>query len=229
MHISTRNKLKNFGFRRYCPICNSFLKYFKPAGGTGRPDAVCPVCGSYERHRLVWLFFKHKTSLFTHPMSMLHAAPENCFIRRLKARPNLQYISIDLQSPLADRKIDLTALDFPSNSFDFFYAGHVLEHIPQDLQAISNIYRVLKPGGKALIMVPISGQFTQEDPTITTPSQRKERYGQEDHVRIYGDDFIQRLQSVPFQVQSIQYYSSFSKFSRRYMSLSPETIFYCTK
>jgi SAM-dependent methyltransferase len=229
MHISTRNKIKFFGVKRHCPICKSWVRYFKPAGKNQRPDALCPICGSYERHRLVWLFFKKRTALFTASLEMLHAAPENCFVRRLKARENLDYISIDLDSPLADRKMDLTNLEFPGQTFDFFYCGHVLEHIPDDGKAISEIYRVLKPSGTAVIMVPTRGEHTVEDREITDPAEREKLYGQADHVRIYGRDFPNRLEKKGFQVRTVDFYSAFSQLKRRFYGLSQEDIYYCRK
>ena len=229
MHISARNKIKYFGLKRFCPVCRSRIRGFKPGGRSRRPDAACPVCGSLERQRLVWLFFQQRTGLFSEPVSMLHAAPENCFVRRFKASARLEYTSIDLDSPLADRKMDLTALEFHDHTFDFFYGSHVLEHIPEDGKAISEIYRVLKPGGKAVILVPVFGEHTVEDPGVTDPAERERLYGQPDHVRIYGRDFPSRLEKSGFRVDAVDFYSSFSRFKQRYFGLAPETIYYCRR
>lgn len=229
MRLSTRNKLKYFGLLRFCPVCKSLVGSFKPMGKTGRPDAICPVCGSFERHRLVWLFFREKTSLFSAPLSMLHVAPENCFIRRFKSLPNIDYHSIDFSSSLADYTMDLTALTFPCEHFHFFYCSHVLEHIPDDGKAIAEIYRILKPGGKAVIMVPVSGDKTLEDSSITCPEERRRIFGQADHVRIYGKDFKLRLENQGFIVHVVDFYATFNLFKKRFFGLRDEVVFYCIK
>ncbi len=229
MHISTRNKLKYFGLKRFCPVCRSWLRYFRPHGNKPRLDALCPVCHSLERHRLVWLFFKDKTNLFEAPLKMLHAAPENCFIRRLRNRENIDYTSIDIESNLADKNMDLTCLDFENETFDVFYCSHVLEHIPDDKKALAEIHRVLKKDGWAVFMVPMSGQTTQEDPHLTDPAEREKRFGNINHYRIYGTDFVEKLQQHGFQAQTAHHYTQFSKFKTTFWGLLNEPIFYCKK
>lgn len=169
MHISTRNKLKYFGLKRFCPVCRSWLRYFRPHGNKPRLDALCPVCHSLERHRLVWLFFKDKTNLFEAPLKMLHAAPENCFIRRLRNRENIDYTSIDIESNLADKNMDLTCLDFENETFDVFYCSHVLEHIPDDKKALAEIHRVLKKTAGPFLWSPCQAKPHKKIPTSPTP------------------------------------------------------------
>ena len=229
MHISTKNKIKYFGLRRYCPVCKSFVGKFLPVGVQNRPDAMCPVCNSLERHRLIWLYFKNKTRLFKDHLKILHSAPENCFVRRLKKQPNLDYTSIDIDSSLADQKMDLTDLKFPDNSFDVFYCSHVLEHIPDDRKAMSEIYRILKPSGFAIIVVPLRGDNTDEDLTITDPKIREKRYGQSDHVRYYGYDIAKRLEQTGFKTEVVHYDRELSGLRYKYLSLSKEPIFRCEK
>ncbi|EKD28784.1 MAG: Glycosyl transferase, group 2 family protein [uncultured bacterium] len=227
MHISTKNKIKNFGISAYCPVCGSFLKKFIAV--EDRKKAICPVCGSYERHRLVWLYFKRETGIFSGKLKMLHIAPENCFVRRFKQIPNLDYISIDLESKLADKKMSLTKLEFEDECFDIVYCSHVLEHITDDIKAMSEIKRTLKKGGMAIIMVPVFGEVTEEDLNVTAPEERKRLYGQSDHVRKYGEDFVSRLETAGLKVQTLEFYKKFLKIVRLYYGLSDEKIYICRK
>jgi SAM-dependent methyltransferase len=123
------------------------------------------------------------------------------FSVHLKKIPGLDYVSADLASPHAMRKIDITSMDLPDNSFDIVLCSHVLEHVPEDRKAMQEIFRILKPGGWGLIQVPISGETTLEDPTITDPRERERLYLQDDHVRLYGMDLKDRLIQTGFVVE----------------------------
>ncbi len=173
-----------------------------PAGVARRPDARCPRCGSLERHRLIWLYLQQKTDLFIMPYKVLDVAPEEILQKKLRALPNLDYLSIDLESPLAMRKMDITRLDLPDASFDVIFCNHVFEHIPDDRAAMHELRRVLKPGGWAILQTPVdqSRATTDEDPNITDPGERLRRFGQTDHVRIYGRDFFERLKAAGWTV-----------------------------
>jgi predicted SAM-dependent methyltransferase len=127
---------------------------------------------------------------------MLHVAPEACLGDRFKE--SFDYVSVDLKPGLASMAMDITAIQFPDESFDAIVCNHVLEHIPHDRKATAELYRVLKPGGWASIQVPMEGELTQEDLSITDPGQRQQLYGQSDHVRQYGSDFQLMLQDVGF-------------------------------
>lgn len=208
-------------------MCRSWVRTFKP--NAKRKRVYCPVCGSLERHRLLWLYFKNETPLFRDRLRMLHVAPENCFVRRFRRRFGLDYLSIDLKSPLADRKMDLCRLELEDESFDVFYAGHVLEHVPDDRRALTEIRRVLKPGGWAVIMVPVSGETTVEDASVTDPAERKARYGEADHVRSYGADFTQRLEQCGFRVREVDYARGVNRFRFYRLGLCLDTIYHCTK
>ena len=128
-------------------------------------------------------------------------APEPCLAE--KFRQEYDYLSIDLDGKKAMMAMDLTAMTFDDNSFDAIVCNHVLEHIPDDKKAMKELFRVLKPGGWASLQVPIKGDITQEDLSITEPKERLRLYGQEDHVRYYGRDFIGRLKEAGFDVRSI--------------------------
>jgi len=193
-------KVVFFGRKHYCPICRSHARTFFPCGNPPRPNARCPICHSLERHRLDWLFFRQETNLFdTSPKRMLHVGPEPCFESRLKRIDNLDYLTADLHNPRAMVKMDITAIQFPDNSFDVIYCSHILEHVPDDHKAIREFYRVLKPGGWAVLQVPVvEVETTFEDPTITSPQERERVFGQHDHVRRCGPDYINRMAAAGF-------------------------------
>ena len=138
------------------PINGKSYRKFLPYGYVKiRPNVLSPGTLSLERHRLIWLYLKKETEFFQTPSKVLHMAPEKAFISRLKKLSHLDYISCDIESPLADIKADICALPFDDNSFDWILCNHVLEHIPSDTKAMQELYRVLKPGGKALLQVPL--------------------------------------------------------------------------
>jgi SAM-dependent methyltransferase len=150
---------------------------------------------------MAWLFLKRFTNLFDGtPKRFLHFAPESRLERRLREIPNLDYLSADLDEHRAMVAVDIRDIPYPACSFDAIYCSHVLEHVPEDRSAMQEIYRVLRPGGWALVLVPIQGEHTFEDPTVTTPEERVLLFGQADHVRRYGRDFANRLRETGFRV-----------------------------
>ncbi|HET8572971.1 MAG TPA: methyltransferase domain-containing protein [Edaphocola sp.] len=173
-------------------------------GDHQRKNALAPGSMSLERHRLLWLYLKKHTELFDPriPQAMLHVAPEQCFLKRFKKLKHLNYITGDLESPIADFKMDLHEIPFKDNSFDIVLCNHVLEHVQDDKRCMKEIFRVLRPGGWAILQTPISlkRKYTDEDPSITDPKIRKERFGQYDHVRAYGADYPVRLEEAGFRV-----------------------------
>src|SRR5690606_37351978 len=116
--------------------------------------------------RLMWLYLKEKTNFFTDRLKVLHIAPEHCFIDRFEKMKNLDYITADIESPLAKVKMDIHDIPFEENTFDVVFCNHVMEHVDSDLRAMQEIYRVMKPGGWAIIQSPIdlSLEKTFEDP-----------------------------------------------------------------
>ena len=143
-----------------CTICGHEYKTFLPYGRINpRPNALCPSCLSLERHRLIWLYLKEKTNFFQQPQDVLHVAPESCFMKRFEAVHGARYITADIESPLAKVKMDIHAIPFPENSFDVVLCNHVLEHVGDDIQALREIRRVLKPGGWAILQVPFFSQL----------------------------------------------------------------------
>lgn len=221
------------GDAAYCPICENVAASFLPTGArTQRMEAKCPTCGSVERHRLVWMFFKQRTNLFSDQLRMLHIAPEACFAQRLQQSENLDYLSADIESPRAMVRMDITSIDSPDDSFDVIYASHVLEHIEDDVRAMGELHRVLKPGGWAVLQVPIWGKATREDPTVTDPKDRERVFGQFDHVRMYGHDgeYERRLRSAGFVVSVERFVRSLTPLERRRNRLmESEDIYLCKK
>lgn len=145
------------GKGRYCPVCGKHLKKFGKSGLQPRDDVKCLKCGSLERHRLVWLYFTKMTDLFDEkPKKMLHIAPEFCFEKRLKNRIDAGYITADLNDPGTMVKMNITDIHYPDESFDVIYCSHVLEHVVDNISAISGFHRVLKRNGWAIILVPIN-------------------------------------------------------------------------
>lgn len=192
------------GNRRHCPVCNRDSRKFQAFGVVPREDAQCPHCGALERHRLVWSYLKRKTSLFSgHSLNMLHVAPEVIFEELLRQQLGDGYLTADLNNPRAMVKMDITDIQYPDNTFDVIYCSHVLEHVPDDRKAMREFLRVLKPDGWAMLLVPIICERTFEDPTIVDPEARTRLFGQDDHVRNYGRDYVDRLSEAGFDVSVI--------------------------
>lgn len=197
-----------------CPVCGSKFRSFLPYGRESRSNALCPHCLALERHRLIWLYLKQKTDFFTAKQKMLHIAPELCYIERFEALENLEYITADIESPLAKVKMDIHDIPFPDNEFDVIFCNHVLEHVRDDIQALNEIKRVLRPGGWAILQIPFFyplNEHTYEDPAITDPREREKAFGQDDHVRMYGKDYGDRLRSVGLEVIEDQFAQEFSE------------------
>lgn len=192
------------------PIDGKSFRKFLPYGyGNQRENALSPSTLSLERHRLMWLFLRDETDFFTSPkkLKVLHIAPEQCFLDIFRKQKNLDYITSDLESPIADVKADICDLPFKEDEFDVVFCNHVLEHIPDDTKAMQELYRVLKPGGFGIFQIPqdISRAETFEDNTITDKKERAKIFGQYDHVRVYGRDYFDKLRAVGFKVDEIDY------------------------
>jgi SAM-dependent methyltransferase len=189
------------------PIDGKTFRKFLPYGyESQRDNALAPSSLSLERHRFLWLYLNRKTSFFSSTQKVLHIAPEQCFFKRFKKQENLSYLTCDLHSPLADLKADICNLPLESNAFDVVFCNHVLEHIHDDKKAMQELFRVLKPGGFGFFQVPqdLNRQKTYEDAKITSPKERKKHFGQYDHVRIYGQDYFEKLRAIGFEVSEIK-------------------------
>jgi SAM-dependent methyltransferase len=196
------------GSKVECPVCGGGFSGFLPYGyNKVRKGVLCPRCFSLERHRLLWLYLKNKTGLFTDPLKVLHVAPEQCFLSRFRKLGNLDYITADLESPLADIKLDIQEMPFDDNTFDVVICNHVLEHVPDDRKALREILRVLRPGGYGIMQVPmdLTLEKTYEDPSIVDPHEREIHFRQKDHYRLYGRDYTERLKECGFHLHETNY------------------------
>jgi len=200
--------------KRYTdPIDGKSFRKFLPYGyGTPRENVLSPSTLSLERHRLLWLWLERETSFFSEPAKVLHFAPEQAFYKRFRNSTHLEYTTTDLNSPLADVKADICNLPFENNSYDIILCNHVLEHIPDDTKAMQELYRVLKPGGMAILQIPqdLTRELTFEDNSITDREERAKIFGQYDHVRIYGKDYFNKLREIGFKVDEVNYTTSLS-------------------
>lgn len=204
------------GFGRACPLCGAHLRRFLSDPGEPSPlfaevhvvgggpieQALCPRCRSFERERHVYLYLQRMSTVFTAPTRLLHVAPERRLEPLLRDARNVDYVSGDLTPGRAQRRLDVTAIDFPDGSFDVVLCNHVLEHIPDDARALSELFRVLRPDGWAMLQVPlVYGIDTREDRAATDPVDMLRRFGQHDHIRIYGaGDYEGRLRAAGFDV-----------------------------
>ena len=230
----------------YCPFCNYYHRHFLPdgskakvieqydvIGGGYRPSCLCPKCGSKDRERLLYGFLKQQTNLFSdQPKSVLHIAPEKNLKKVLQKQPQLSYLNADLAAGAADLQMDITQIAYPDNYFDVILCNHVLEHIPNDKKAMQELYRVLKPQGWAILQVPFAEKLsnTYENFSIINPTERETHFGQFDHVRIYGQDYVQRLANVGFNVTT---YNALNVLGQDVVNLQQlianEKVFLCRK
>lgn len=230
---------------RECPFCGGRYEVFLPygadvpvlrqyqvVGGGPRAEVICqsPFCSSLDRERLVYLFLMHRTELLTSAARVLHVAPEPNLARRLRQRSI--YTAVDLEAEDAVIRMDLTALGFRDSSFDVVICNHVLEHIADDRAALLEIHRVLRPTGWAVLQVPISqcAPATFEDESVTEPIDRERVFGQADHVRIYGQDYRDRLASAGYSIEvrnaAIEFGDSFCE---RHGLCKQENVYLCLK
>jgi SAM-dependent methyltransferase len=213
-----------------CPVCEKSFRKFLPYGRINpRPNALCPYCMSLERHRLIWLYLKEKSDFFNEKKKVLHIAPEACFINRFEKQHGENYITADIESPLAKIKMDIHQIPFPANTFDVVLCNHVLEHVKDDIQAMREIQRTLKPGGFAILQVPFFNPVpdkTFEDDSITDRKTREKIFGQDDHVRKYGHDYTDRINSSGLKAEPENFIDDILPEERRKYGLADGEIIY---
>jgi SAM-dependent methyltransferase len=215
------------------PIDGKTYRKLLPYGQLNKRDnALAPLSMSLERHRLIWLYLKEKTDYFEKPQRFLHVAPEYCFLRKFKKLKHLDYVTGDLISPWADVKMDVRDIPFGDNEFDVAMCNHVFEHVDEDHKAMTEFFRVLKPGGWAIFQVPIDNtrEETYEDASITDPKEREKHYWQHDHVRLYGKDYGKRLAKAGFNVEENNFMSEIgNERAERYALPKGEILYICSK
>lgn len=221
------------GNRYTDPIDGKSFRKFLPYGYEKQRDNVLsPSTLSLERHRLLWLYLKNETDFFSKPQKMLHFAPEQAFYKRFRSLKHLDYTTTDLNSPLADVKADICQLPFEDHSYDIIFCNHVLEHIPDDTKAMQELYRILKPGGTAILQIPqeLDRATTFEDDSITDPIERAKIFGQYDHVRVYGRDYFDKLRTIGFTVKEVNYTKVLTpELVEKYCLAKGELLPVCTK
>ena len=212
------------GNKYTCPFCNFSSKDLAIIGsnipvlnerqvvGGGLRFGGCYKCGSTERERLVYIVLKEKLKIFNQgkDKSILHIAPEKDISNKLLEFGFTNYVCGDLftegyKYPEYVQNINVLNIPFNDNTFDLIICNHVLEHVPTDLAAMKELHRVLKIGGKGILQVPISKNslLTFEDFSVTDPKERENVFGQFDHVRVYGQDYVDRLTESGFKVNKI--------------------------
>jgi len=210
-----------------CPVCSKTFRKFLSYGATERNNVLCPNCLSLERHRLMYIYLQQKTSFFTDKQKVLHVAPEQCFYKLFRKMKNLEYVTADIESPLADVKMDLHKAPFKDNEFDVIFCNHVLEHVEDDAQCMRELYRVLKPGGYAIMQVPIdySRAVTYEDSSITSPEEREKHFWQKDHVRLFGLDYPTRLTAAGFTMDCNKLAEELGEKAERFRIIPTEILY----
>ena len=200
-----------------CPFCNrgysKLLPYGNPKSRFQRQDVVpavyrenvlCPRCESLERERLIKLYIERKTGILKKQTRLLHVAPEGNLAAFLSPQPLVDYVSMDI-SDEAMLRADLCRLGLKDSAFDAIICSHVLEHVTDDIKAMAELNRVLRKGGWAIIQVPISYSVekTVDGKDTDLPEMREVLFGQENHVRLYGRDFFNRLERAGFSTQDL--------------------------
>jgi len=196
-----------------------------------RENALCPVCGSLERERLIFLYLTSKTDVLEKNNRLLHVAPEKNLADFLSASSLIDYVSTDRYDKTMVRT-DVTDMGFKDAAFDEIICSHVLEHVADDFKAMSELHRILRPGGMAILQVPIaySLEMTIEGKANDEPEKREELYGQKNHLRLYGKDYVGRLERAGFNPQAINPSQIIGDDSIEKYGLNPEEyLFVCFK
>ena len=228
---SLRSRARTINARYRCPVCDARVKAFQPLPEyyidnlqkNGWPYAIeeaetcnhlgyqCPSCFASDRDRLYALYLMDylrgsQSNAVTRIVDFAPSAPLSDFIRRQIAvsKREISYRTADAFAEGVDDRVDITDLKvYEDGQFDFFLCSHVLEHVPSDRKALRELYRILRPGGKGILMVPIvlSIDEIDEDPTVVDENERWRRFGQYDHVRLYSKrGFIERIKDAGFVV-----------------------------
>jgi len=212
------------GTKYTCPVCDTGLEYFHSIGfdylknlednafvypifrleTSNLSNFTCPCCHATDRDRLYALYFKKRVGTEGPELSVVDFAPQHGLSRFLRDSPYTNYRSADLYMEGVDDKVDITDMGiYKNNSVDIFICSHVLEHVKEDIKAMKELHRILKPGGWGITMVPImlGIEDTFENDAITSDADRWKYYMQNDHVRMYSKKgFTNNLKNAGFTV-----------------------------
>lgn len=167
------------------------------------------------RTRVLYLLLQDRSDLLGEAGPVLHFAPEACLRVRIQPMLGDRYVSTDLRRTDVTTQQDITKMTFPNEEFGAVICSHVLEHIPDDRKALSELARVIRPGGRLIVQVPLDLESaTDEDPAVIDPAERKRRWGERDHLRMYGLDLSERVREAGFDVDVLHCGSLFDP-SRR--------------
>lgn len=219
-HYSTNIKNYLFGSEKYCIVCNRSFHSFKPynnvpdskifkenhiIGAGYRKNYMCPYCETIDRERWQQYVITNHTNILTKQSRVLHFAPEKNIYDILHHNCKTDYYPCDILPWDNFLKIDITNIPFQNNYFDYVITNHVLEHVKNENEAVKEVMRVLKKDGTWIFSFPIcTNAITFEDDSITEPSSRLNYFGQIDHVRLYGNDYIERFQIYGLSIKIFQ-------------------------
>lgn len=226
------------GKGKECPLCGCRRRKFLPYGYvTQRDNALCPNCLALERHRTLWLWLLRESDIGRGAVALprlLHVAPEVALMRkfsRIYAKQPADYVTADLESPLADLHFDIQHIPLEDESFDVVICNHIMEHVEDDRLAMREILRIMRKGGWGVILSPVDLQRdkTFEDDTITDEAERTRIFGQYDHRRIYGRDYAERLREAGFEVYECDYANLIPAKEKELYALTDEPLYIVRK
>lgn len=226
------------GKGKECPLCGCRRRKFLPYGYvTQRDNALCPNCLALERHRTLWLWLLRESDIGRGAVALprlLHVAPEVALMRkfsRIYAKQPADYVTADLESPLADLHFDIQHIPLEDESFDAVICNHIMEHVEDDRLAMREILRIMRKGGWGVILSPVDLQRekTFEDDTITDEAERTRIFGQYDHRRIYGRDYAERLREAGFEVYECDYANLIPAKEKQLYALTDELLYIVRK
>ena len=226
------------GKGKECPLCGCRRRKFLPYGYvTQRDNALCPNCLALERHRTLWLWLLRESDIGRGAVALprlLHVAPEVALMRkfsRIYAKQPADYVTADLESPLADLHFDIQHIPLEDESFDVVICNHIMEHVEDDRLAMREIMRIMRKGGWGVILSPVDLQRekTFEDDTITDEAERTRIFGQYDHRRIYGRDYAERLRDAGFEVYECDYANLIPAKEKQLYALTDEPLYIVRK
>lgn len=240
--IKTIREIREKKKDTYCELCKNYPGVWQYIGedydifrnknvtGASRRRGGCPVCGSSDRERYVYYIIRNYTDLLDGKKhTVLHFAPEYMLSEKIRRSCGDEYITADITPGRGDVTADITSLQFENESFDYIICNHVMEHVSEEERAFSEIRRCLAAGGVLIFTVPICWkEKTYEDKRIVSEEERILYYGQKDHVRLYGNDIMERIERFGFHVNMYLCNKVVDENKRRKLGfISKDAVFLC--